>query len=69
MTTDSLLVADNRELPQIIDLEDQILGCDNRTIRISAEGSETGTSITYQWTDEMGRTVSNNNLLTTKGVT
>jgi len=65
VTTDSVLVADNRELPEIKSLDDQTLGCDDRTLILDATGSETGDLIVYKWTDEMGRTLSNNTLLTT----
>ena len=50
-------------MPAIVTLEDQTLGCDDRTVTLSADGSEMGNSIVYQWTDEMGRTLSNNTLL------
>ena len=64
-TNDSVLVADNRELPEIVTIADQTLGCDEQSIILNATGSASGNSIVYQWTDETGSIVSNNIVLTT----
>ena len=64
ITEDSVLVVDNRALPEIIDLPNQMLGCDKKGIQLSAEGSAVGTSIVYRWINEMGQTLSNSKLLT-----
>ena len=65
ITTDTVLVADNRELPEIVEIADQTLGCDEQPIMLSAAGSASGNSIEYKWIDETGLTVSNNIILTT----
>ncbi len=65
ITDDSVLVVDNRALPEIVEIADQILGCDEEPILLNAEGSAAGTSIVYKWTNEEGVTLSNNIMLTT----
>ncbi len=63
ITIDSVLVVDNRELPTIVDIPDQVLSCEEQGITLDAEGSATGNSIVYEWTDEMGQILSNSTQL------
>ena len=64
ITRDTVLVVDNRELPEIIDLPNQVLDCKEAGIELSAAGSAAGNSIVYRWINEIGQTLSNGNLLT-----
>jgi len=64
ITEDSVLVADDRELPEIVDVQNRELGCHSEGIQVSAVGSATGATIVYKWTNEIGQTLSNGQLLT-----
>ena len=64
VTLDTVVILDNRDLPEVVMLQNQILDCDNASITIDAEGSASGEDITYEWQDETGRVLSNNTTLT-----
>ena len=61
---DSVLVNDNRALPDVTTLADQMLGCANESITLDAQGSAMGDNIGYKWLNESGNTLSNNTTLT-----
>ena len=64
-TLDSILVLDDRDLPLIVDIPDQLLGCQEEGLTLDATGSTVGNSIVYEWKDATGNILSNNQLLTT----
>ncbi len=64
VTIDSVEIADNRLLPEVVTLNDRMLGCDEASITIDAQGSAFGENINYKWLDIEGRTLSNNTTLT-----
>lgn len=64
VSIDNVLVEDNRVLPMVADLEDRMLGCVESDITISAQGSDFGGDIVYEWQDEQGLPLSNNTTLT-----
>ncbi|MEM1119024.1 MAG: gliding motility-associated C-terminal domain-containing protein [Bacteroidota bacterium] len=63
-STDSVLIADDRILPQVVDLDNQMLGCNDQAITVSAQGSDFGNTIAYEWQNEEGDPLSNNTTLT-----
>jgi len=63
VTIDSVEIFDNRQLPEVASLQNQMLGCDDATITIDADGSAFGEDISYEWQNEAGRVLSNNTTL------
>lgn len=63
VTIDTLSILDERELPQVANIGDQMLACNNESIRLEATGSATGDRIQYEWLNDNGQTLSNNAFL------
>jgi len=63
-TIDSVEILDDRLLPAVVTLQDRMLGCDDASVTVDAQGSAFGPNIIYEWLDEEGRTLSNNTTLT-----
>lgn len=64
-TLDSVLVLNDRDLPSIVEIPDQLLGCQEEGLTLDATGSSVGNSIVYEWKDANGNILSNSQLLTT----
>lgn len=63
LTQDSVLVAQNMELPLVSAGGDQDLDCVQREINLDGSASSTGPNIRYHWTDETGNPLAGADLL------
>ncbi len=61
---DTVEIIDNRLLPEVVTLENRMLGCSDVSITIDAQGSAFGPDILYKWLNDAGQTLSNNTTLT-----